>query len=110
MRYGKQYNRPYKAGKKAKTMYSYNIMYVNSYGHIIANIFTGCKTDKAAITKAKQYKSLYPECHIEIINLDTRKRIYANRSCFLPWYQLIIVYRILIPGRETAYCRRKEGL
>ena len=58
-------------------MYNYDIQFVNDYGHIVKDIFCECKTDKAAIAKAKKEKIYYPDCHIEIINMDTRKRIYA---------------------------------
>ena len=58
-------------------MYTFDIQFVNSYGHVVKDIFYKAKTEKAAITKAKKEKFCYPECYIEIINMDTMKRIYA---------------------------------
>lgn len=57
-------------------MYTFDIEYVNRYGHIVKSFhFAG--TEKQAIKAAKKDKDLYPECHIEIICYETRKRIYA---------------------------------
>ena len=63
-------------------MNHYVIEFLNSYGHVIHNIYIDCKTDKTAIQKAKREKAkegiIYPDtAWIEIINLDTKKRIYV---------------------------------
>lgn len=60
-------------------MYHFIIEFMNSYGHVINSFYYDCKTEKAAIAKAKKEKGImYPDCSwIEIINLDTKKRIYA---------------------------------
>ena len=59
-------------------MYHYVIEFINNYGHVIGSIYCDYKTDKAAVQKAKKEKFLYPDSSwIEVINLDTRKRIYA---------------------------------
>ena len=57
-------------------MFSYEIEFVNRYGHIVHS-FTIKGTEKQAIKAAKKDKDLYPECHIEIICFDTLIRIYA---------------------------------
>jgi hypothetical protein len=62
-------------GKEEKQRYI--IQYVNNYGHIVKDIYTESSSEKQVIEKAKQEKLYYPECYIEILNLDTRKRIYA---------------------------------
>ena len=58
-------------------MDKYEICFVNNYGHIVKRIFNEFRTEKQAITLANSEKSMYPDCYIEILNLDTRKRIYA---------------------------------
>ena len=58
-------------------MNKYEICFVNNYGHIIKSIFNEFKTENQAIMLAKKEKFMYPECYIEILNLDTGKRIYA---------------------------------
>lgn len=57
-------------------MFTFEIEYVNAYGHIV-HYFTINGTEKQAIKAAKKDRDLYPECHIEIICFETRKRIYA---------------------------------
>lgn len=57
-------------------MFNFEIEYINRYGHIVHS-FTIKGTEKQAIKAAKKDKDLYPECHIEIICFETRKRIYA---------------------------------
>ena len=60
-------------------MYTFEIEFIDSYGHIIHYFRMENKTEKQAIRKAKQVKKdMYPECAwIEIINTETLKRIYA---------------------------------
>lgn len=57
----------------------FEVEFLNSYGHVIYSFCYECKTEKQAITKAKkEKKELYPDCAwIEILNLNTMKRIYA---------------------------------
>ena len=57
---------------------AFEIELINSYGHIVYSFVYKCKTEKQAITKAKKERFFYPEtAWIEIINTETRKRIYA---------------------------------
>lgn len=58
-------------------MLTFYINFINSYGHIVKSIEHKCKTEKQAVSKAKKEKFLYPECYIEILCYETRKRIYA---------------------------------
>ena len=58
-------------------MYTFYVNFINSYGHIVNSFVHKGKTEKQAIAKAKKEKFLYPECYIEIICYETRKRIYA---------------------------------
>lgn len=57
-------------------MFTFEIEFVNEYGHIVHS-FTFSGTEKQAIRAAKKDKDLYPECWIEVICFETRKRIYA---------------------------------
>ena len=61
-------------------MFHYEIEFINSYGYIINSFSIQCKTEKQAISAAKKEKitGLYPEiAWIEIVCLETKKRIYA---------------------------------
>lgn len=58
-------------------MLTYEIQYINRYGHIVYSFQVKKDTDKKAIMAAKKQKFMYPECWIEILCHETRKRIYA---------------------------------
>ena len=58
-------------------MFTFEIEYVNRYGHIEGHFIVKKKTERAAIMAAKKDKDLYPGCWIEVICFETRKRIYA---------------------------------
>lgn len=57
----------------------FEIEFINSYGHIIYSYRIENKAEKQVIQAAKKKKKdLYPDAAwIEIINLETLKRIYA---------------------------------
>ena len=60
-------------------MFNFEIEFLNKYGHIIKSFYIENCTEKQAIRKAKKEKTdLYPDCAwSEILNLNTRKKIYA---------------------------------
>ena len=57
-------------------MFDFIIEYVNNYGHVVHSIKLEKKTERQAIITANKNKFYYPECYIEILNLNTLKRIY----------------------------------
>ena len=58
-------------------MYTFEIEYINEYGHIEYSFVIADATEKQAIDAATAYKSLHHGCNTEIICFETKKRIYA---------------------------------